>query len=138
MKENTIIAHRLICDFVGEAGPLGVPITKELLNSCSTARTKYRAYLEEEKMKKVFQEKGQKRKQVEDELKTLQKKRKIVSSVCDSLLKDADKLVEEAEKKTGAKMAELITKSNCMRKTLKEKLAEGKALDVQVEKKQRN
>lgn len=50
---------------------------------------------------------------VEDELEELRKKRRTISTVCATLEKDA--------KDAGTKMAELITKSNSMRKKMQGK-----------------
>ena len=52
MQEGTVSAHRLICDYVTVCGGVAnVPITKELLNYAATARTRYRAHLEDERRK---------------------------------------------------------------------------------------
>ena len=46
MQPDTIIAHRQVCDYVTVCGGLtNVPITKELLNSAASARSRYRVYL---------------------------------------------------------------------------------------------
>ena len=73
-----------------------------------------------------------KRKQVEEELEVLKKKRKTLQSVCDSLEADADKFAETAEDKSGTRMAELITKSNTMRKRMKDKRVEIRDLEQQL------
>lgn len=48
--EETVEAQRLVCDQVHAlGGVLKVPLTKELLASVASARTRYRIYLDEER-----------------------------------------------------------------------------------------
>jgi hypothetical protein len=62
MKSDTIVAHRQICSHVASVGGLGeVVLSKELLQSCSNARSKYRMYLDEQKQKKKEDTERQKR-----------------------------------------------------------------------------
>ena len=125
MQENTVVAHRLVSDFVTQHGGVTkIPITKELLSSVASARSKYRVYLDEERRKKESDEQGKKRKALEDHLEELKKKKKTVQEVSESLARDADNLAEEAEGKAGTQMAQLITKSNALRRSYKEKIAE--------------
>lgn len=76
-----------------------------------------------------------KRKWAEDEFEELCRKRKTIANVCKMLGKDADSLADEAENTTGTQMAELITKSNSMRKRFKDKTGELVDLDHEIEKK---
>lgn len=55
--------------------------------------------------------------------------------MCDSLEVDADKFAEIAEGKTGTKMAELITKSNSLRRRYRDKKAELLQVDKLIEEK---
>ena len=122
MTEDTIVAQRLICDHVRMCGGVvKVPLTKELLNECATARSQYRIFLEDESKKKEKTKQMDKGKGAENELEDLRKKRRTISTVCETLEKDADSLAEKAENTAGTKMAELITKSNSMRKRCKDK-----------------
>ena len=100
MKSDTIIAHRLICDYVSVCGGvLKVPITKEVLNYAASARSNYRLHLEEEKKRKLTEHQSQKRKLVEDEPQAFRKKRKIVADISEKLCEEADKLAVDAEGK---------------------------------------
>ena len=45
----------------------------------------------------------------------------VLTEVCSSLQTDADELAEQAEGKSGTLMAQLITKSNTLRRRRKEK-----------------
>ena len=125
IQEESMEALRLICDKVSVCGGvLQVPITKELLASAASARSKYRNHLEQERKKRETATQGLKRKAVVDELEELKNKKKVLTEVCESLQKDADQLAEQAEGKSGSLMAQLITKSNTLRRRHKEKRTE--------------
>ena len=52
--EESMVALRLICDKVSACGGvLKVPLTKELLASVASARSKYRIHLEQERKKRL-------------------------------------------------------------------------------------
>jgi len=74
-----------------------------------------------------------KRKVAEDHLELLKKKKMILIEIANSLEKDADKLAEQVEGKSGTLMAELITKSNILRKRYKEKVTELKEVEKELE-----
>ncbi|XP_029956953.1 uncharacterized protein LOC115395522 isoform X1 [Salarias fasciatus] len=123
--EDSIEALRLICDKVSACGGvLNVPLTKELLASVASARSRYRLHLEQQRLKKENATQSLKRKAAEDEVEDLKKKIKILHEVCNTLQIDADRLAEQAEGKSGSLMAQLITKSNTLRRRHKEKLRE--------------
>ena len=133
MQGDTVVAHRLVCDYVTQHGGVTkVPLTKELLTSVASARSKYRVHLDQEKRKKESDGQRNKRKALEDHLEELKNKRKTVQEVSGSLARDADRLAEEAEGKTGSHMAQLITKSNALRRSYKEKLAELKNIEEEI------
>lgn len=122
-------ALRLICDKVMSCGGiLKVPLTKELLASAASARSQYSLYLENERKKKETAIQELKRKELEDQ-------RRVLNVVYDSLEVDADKFAEMAEGKSGTKMAELITKSNSLRRRHKDKKAELLQVDKITEEK---
>ncbi|KAK7877584.1 hypothetical protein WMY93_031716 [Mugilogobius chulae] len=99
IQEDTVVAHRLVCDFVVRHGGVAkVPITQELLTLAAGARSKYRLHLESAKKKTEKEAQGQKRLAIEKELEELKKKKKkAIQEVSERLLLDADKLAEEAE-----------------------------------------
>ncbi|KAJ8361893.1 hypothetical protein AAFF_G00414170 [Aldrovandia affinis] len=120
--EKSVEALRLICDKVCVCGGvLKVPLTKELMASVASARSQYRIYLEDERKKKQSATQGLKRKAVQEEMEDLKTKRLVLTEVCHSLQRDADQLAEQAEGKSGSLMAQLITKSNSLRRRCKEK-----------------
>ncbi|CAM4573936.1 unnamed protein product [Leuciscus chuanchicus] len=134
IKEETVEAHRLVCDQVHAfGGVLKVSLTKELLASVASARTRYRIYLDEERRKREGAMRGLKRKALEDELEELKKKKGVLTVVCASLQKDADQLAEQAENKSKTLMAEMITKSNTLRRRFKEKCCELKNVESELE-----
>ncbi|KAK0155260.1 hypothetical protein N1851_002394 [Merluccius polli] len=119
--EASMEALRLICDKISVCGGLlKVPLTKELMASVASARSRYRIYLEDEQKKKQSATQDLKRKAVQ-EIEDLKKKRMVLTEVCSSLQTDADELAEQAEGKSGTLMAQLITKSNTLRRRRKEK-----------------
>ena len=66
MQEDTVLAHRLVCDNVTQHGGVTkIPLTKELLTSVASARPKYRVHLDQERRKKETDEQGKKRKALE-------------------------------------------------------------------------
>ncbi|XP_041840361.1 uncharacterized protein LOC121639268 [Melanotaenia boesemani] len=135
MNEDTVVSQRLICDYVRTCGGVvKVPLTKELLNECSSARNRYRMFLDDERKKREKTKQTNKRKEIEGELEELRKKRRTISTVCETLHNDADSFAEKAENAAGTKMAELITKSNTMRRRCKEKRGELVELDCEIEK----
>lgn len=130
IQEDTLVAHRIVCDFVSSHGGVSkVPLTQELLKSVSSARGRYRIYLETQRQKKESEAQTLKRKAAEDNLAQLRKTKLTVQEVADNLIHDADRFSEQAELAQGSKMAELIAKSNAFRRSHKEKMEEIKKLD---------
>ena len=53
LKEKSVIAQHIICDYVNSVGGiLNVPLTGDLLTEVNNARQKYERYLESEREKK--------------------------------------------------------------------------------------
>ncbi|XP_073321500.1 uncharacterized protein [Pagrus major] len=133
IQEDTVVTRRLVCDYIIQHGGVTqVPLTKDLLVSVAAARTRYRVHLEAEKKKKEAEAKAQKRKGAEDQLQELRMKRRRLQEVSEGLVRDADRLAEEAEGKAGSKMADLISRSNLLRRGHKEKLAELANIDNEI------
>ena len=112
-----------------------MPLTKELIKSVEASRTRYREYLEAERKKKLLEKQAQKRKAVEIELAELRKRRDTILEVSQGLAREADKFAEQAEAKSGTKMAEYISKSNILRKGSREKLRELENIKKEIERK---
>lgn len=136
LRDESLEALRLICDKVVICGGvLKVPLTKELLASAASARSQYRLYIESERKKKESATHEHKRKTAEKELEDLWNQRQVLISVCQSLEKDADNCAEMGQGKAGMKMAELITKSNSLRRRQKDKKAELLRLETMIKEK---
>ena len=134
LTEEGIIAQRLICDHVRVFGGVTkVPLTKEMISYCATARTRYRAYLEEERSKREKDDQKKKRKNMMEELEDLKRQQRSLEGVCESLQNDVDQMAEKAENSAGTKMAALITKSNTPRRRAKEKREQLAALTADIE-----
>ncbi|KAL2102125.1 hypothetical protein ACEWY4_001293 [Coilia grayii] len=126
MKERTLVAQRIISDHVSYVGGLtNVSITKELL-SASSARQRYRSFLEDEKKQKEDLLRGEKRKALLEEVDELKKTRKRIELNISGLLSSAD---DQAAKAEQLGQVPLIAQSNAMRKAAKEK--EGELNDIQ-------
>lgn len=122
MQEETMVAHRLVCDYVHlHGGVTKVPLTKELLVSVGAARSRYRIFLDQQRARKESEARTQKRKLAEEYLTELKRKKTTVQEVSTCLAREADMLAEEAEGKSGSKMAQLLSKSNALRRASKEK-----------------
>ena len=133
MTKDIVVAQRLICNYMRMCGGVvKVPLTKELLNECATARSWYRIFLEDERKKKEKTKQTYKRKGAENELEDLREERRTISTVCETPEKDADVLADKAENIAKTKMAELITKSNSVRQRCKDKRGELMDLDCET------
>lgn len=133
IQEDTVIAQRVVCDYVSmHGGVTKVPLTPELLSSVTSARVRYIMHLESERKKKESQAHSQRRIMIEEELEQLKKTRQTIQEVAEHLRRDADKMAEEAEGKQGSKMAELIAKSNALRRSYKQKLTELESLGEKI------
>ncbi|XP_069109872.1 uncharacterized protein [Argopecten irradians] len=136
MKEHTLVAQRLICDFVNNfGGVLKVPITKELLASARNARHRYKQYLDEEKERKSTEEQKRKRKCLEEEVENLRKKIKQNKKDHETLINSADTYALRAEKEGNLS---LISHSNSLREKAKENAETEKSLDKELAAKIKN
>ncbi|KAF7688178.1 hypothetical protein HF521_014184 [Silurus meridionalis] len=112
IKEDTVVTRRLVCDYITQHGGVTqVPLSKAP-QSVARARTRYRAHLKTERKKREAKSQALKRKEGEDCLQELKVKRRRIQEVCEGLARDADRLAEEAERKAGNRMADLISRSN--------------------------
>jgi len=82
MKHETVVAQRLICDYVRSVGGIqNVDINKQLLTSVKGARQKYEVYLEKDRHQaKTAAELGKRKHIIEKELQ--QKKTKLEQDIC--------------------------------------------------------
>ncbi|KAK5848714.1 hypothetical protein PBY51_006306 [Eleginops maclovinus] len=132
LQEDNVVTRRLVCDYIIQHGGVTkVPLSKPLLASVARARTRYRTHLEKRKNRDA-KDQALKRKETEDCLQELKVKRRRVQEVSEGLARDADRLAEVAEGKAGSKMADLISRSNLLRRDHEEKLAELALLDKEI------
>ena len=133
LHEESLVAQRIICDHLQAVGGiLKVNISNELLISASSARQKYMAHLEMKRNEKLREEGTNKRKSVLDEIDEMKTKKKRIKTDIDSLNASADQFAEKAE--TTGNLT-LITKSNSMRRTMKEKTVELQDLERSLDEK---
>lgn len=89
----------------------------------------------EERKRKANELQCQTRKAAEEDIEQLKKEKKTLVDVCSSLEKDTDLSSEEAERKTGSQTVQLISKSNALRRRLKDKQKEKEDLEEEIAKK---
>ncbi|KAG5272523.1 hypothetical protein AALO_G00166480 [Alosa alosa] len=118
---------------LGAEAAVKVPLTKELMASVGAARSKYRLFLDQERIRKEKESQSQKRKLAEQCLVDLKKRKTNLEDVSACLVREADALAEQAEGKAGSKMAQLLSKSNALRRAHKDKLGELKALETEID-----
>lgn len=122
-----------MCDYVDlHGGATKVPLTKELLVSVGAARSRYHIFLDQQCARKESEARTQKRKLAEEYLTDLKRKKTTVQEVSTCLTREADMLAEEAEGKSGSKMAQLLSKLNALRRVSKEELPELKKFEEEI------
>lgn len=133
MSDQTTVARRIICDHVAAVGGiLNVTINKQLLLSASSARQRYFQHLDDQKKEKAEREqRGVKRKLV-DEVESVKKRVKQIKIDIDELFNSADKMALKAETVGNLTM---LTKSNSLRRTAKEKSGLLKSIEEELQSK---
>ncbi|KAL8560069.1 hypothetical protein ACOMHN_041538 [Nucella lapillus] len=122
--QATIIDHTRLA-----GGVLQVPINKELLTCASSARSKYHAYLDAQKQEEGKAKRGEKRKQIEENVSDLKLKKGKFEKEASYLIARADKLAEDAEVKDAPR---LLSESNALRKKGKERKADVDRLEKEI------
>ncbi|KAL8603538.1 hypothetical protein ACOMHN_052767 [Nucella lapillus] len=130
LSQIGLIARRQIIDHTRLAGGvLQVPINKELLTCASSARSKYHAYLDAQKQEEGKAKRGEKRKQIEENVSDLKLKKGKFEKEASYLIARADKLAEDAEVKDAPR---LLSESNALRKKGKERKADVDRLEKEI------
>ena len=133
LSQRSLIAQRVIHDHVRtQGGILNVSITKELLLSAGSAYQKYSMYLESLKAEKAAKVINDKKRSITDDVSEMKAKRRRMQQDISVLVKEADTLADKAET-TGRLL--LITKSNSLRRTAKEKGEALTQLDTELDEK---
>lgn len=112
LKEQNLVALRLVCDEMKTHDVHETVITKELLSYARSARMKYQHYLDDQKNKKSEEEKARKRSAKTEEVKSLKKRRLEIENAIQTMTKEADNMALKAESK---KDFTLLAKSNSFR-----------------------
>ena len=119
LKEESLVAQRLVCDHVRAAGGImNINISKSLLNSASMARHRYEQYLEKERRSKKTAEEQRKRKATLDQMDELKVKKQRLLSDISALTQSADEMAEKAESTSNLTF---LAKSNAYRRSVKDK-----------------
>ena len=119
LHEDSFVAQRLIADHVRAVGGVfKVVLSKDLLASASVARQCYRRYLDDQKKNEEREGVSRKRKVLDDEIDAARKRKKFLEDDVKELLRSADSYAQEAE---AAGKLTLLTKSNSLRRTAKDK-----------------
>ena len=135
LKGSTLESKRMICDSVNLKG--GLPqfkVSKDLLQYCHSARYKYRAHLDKERETKQSESQKRKHEELKSELDVLKKRLGVVQTTAAEMFKSADEKAVEAE--VDNKMSSL-SMSNSLRRGAKKKEEEAKALEKEIEEKNR-
>lgn len=112
LKEESLVALRLVCDELKSVDLHEVPITKELLSYARSARMRYQNYLDDQKKKKNEEEKTKKRTLKTEKLKSMKKRKLNLENAIETMTKEADAMALKAENK---KDFTLLAKSNSFR-----------------------
>ncbi|XP_022241403.1 uncharacterized protein LOC111085733 [Limulus polyphemus] len=118
MSEKTLVARRIICDHIKAVGYQNLSVDKKLLLSAASARQKYMAYLEEEKRAKAQASTQTLKRNLEDEVDVVRKRKRQIEIDVNKLLRSADTLAKQAEDRGSLTM---LSKSNSLRRIAQEK-----------------
>lgn len=131
LSQAALKARRIVIDHIKSVGGLQkVDISKKLIVSAAGAYGRYERYLIEQKSQKESEEKGLRRKHMEEELGTLKKKLKTAHDEERSLLLSADRLSFQAEEQ---RSFTLVERSNHLRLTAKDKKEEAAKLEENIQ-----
>ena len=139
MEGKSLIAQRLVCDYVRTCGGvLQVPLTKELLQAAANSRQRYSRYLEEKRAATKSLQQSEKRKRALDELESLKKRQKRTQDDIAHLEKTAESISEQTEKSSGSAkdILGMVAEANALRRSAKEKKNDLTRLDKDIKKKQ--
>ena len=97
MYEETLVARRLICQYVTDNDPATVPLSKNMIFSCRKSYSSYNAALEKKREEKQEEEKSGSRRRKNEELAGLMSKKRKLELDIDTLRRDSDRMAERAE-----------------------------------------
>ena len=133
-SEESLIARRIIKDHISFIGGMkNVEVPEPMLASCSQARQRYMAHLDEKKRQEALQKRGEKRKPIHEEVDRLQKKRKTIIEEREKLQTEANTLYDKASVTSNIFY---VTKGNALRKSADEKKEELQKLEDEIKTKE--
>jgi hypothetical protein len=133
LSEQSLVAQRTIVDHVRSVGGvLNVNYSKELLLSASGARSKYQHYLDKKKEEKEKNKKNARKRVIMDDIVEIKAKKKRLEDDIEALTKSAEEYADKAESKG---KVTLITKSNALRRSAKEKIETLGTIEKEIEEK---
>ena len=134
LQEKSLISLRTIADNIAHAGGSSkIGITKPMIAFASSARTRYKDYLDQQSLEEEKKQKAEKRKNVIDEVADLKKKKARLLSDAEILIKSSENFSEKAEATSGVQqMRHLLVKANSHRRTAAEKRKEATELETTI------
>ena len=133
LKAESLVAQRIICDYVRIAGGvLKVPMTNQLLVSAASARQRYTSFLESQREKNKLDTEKRKRKDLLDDISDIKKRKKQIDTDVEHLNKTTETLLEKAEQ-TG--QLKFLCEGNANRRRMKEKKVLAADLQKQIDEK---
>ena len=131
LQEQSLISLRAVFDHIKYVGRIqNISLTNKLIVNAAAGRQRYHQYLDDKKRDEEKAKNDNKRKEAVDQLEELKAKRARLQNDVKSLQKSADGYAEKAE--TRGQLT-LITKSNSLRRTAKDKIASVEQLDKQIQ-----
>lgn len=97
MQDDTVVALRLVKDYLDRHGLQKIVINKEMITSVARARSRYLADLELKKEESKKMNKILKRKPLEEEIEVLQRKKKLLKTEHLELKQKSDKFLDRAQ-----------------------------------------
>lgn len=133
LQSQSLVSLRSVYDYIKHVGGISnITVNNAMLLSASAGRQRYHAYLEDQKKQEEKDKKDNKRKSILDELEELKAKRARLQKDIKCLTQSADEFADKAES-TG--QITLITKSNSLRRTAKEKTSQVEKVEKDINKK---
>lgn len=136
LYEESLVARRLICQYVVEHDPADLVPSKNMISYARQAHNAYTAALEKKKEQKLEAEKSSTRKKKSEELTDLLSKKRKLELDIETLRREADKMVEKAEDAPAKLQHELVVKSNALRKDSRDKESKLSVLSSQITERQ--
>jgi len=102
LKEESLIVSRFVYDTVKSSAVhfSEIRLNRRLKRNVRAVRMRYQLHLEDQRKLTVESEKARKRKAVQDEIRAVESKRKLLKESISSMIQEADALAVQADKST--------------------------------------